>query len=297
MPKQRIIACLILRDDWVVQSIGFQRYLPVGRPEVAVRFLDEWGVDEIILLDISASHEGRSIRPETMARVSRVAHVPLTAGGGIRSVADVRQLISAGADKVAVNRLLHDDPAAVRAIGAHFGDQCVIASIDARRTSDGRWEVVTDGGQRPTGLSPDEFAYRAIHDMDAGEILINSIDEDGRRQGYDLPLIESVARAVHAPVIALGGAGTPVHVCDVLKVPNVAAAAVANMLHYTEHSVAAIKSHLRQQDIDVRLDSAADYRYAPVPNDGRLGKRDEAELRELYFQHIPRETISIRDLL
>jgi cyclase len=133
--------------------------------------------------------------------------------------------------------------------------------------------------------------------MDVGEILINSVDEDGRRQGYDLMLVERVARAVHAPVIALGGAGTPAHVRDVLATPNVAAAAIGNILHYTEHSVAAIKSYLVQQSVDVRLDSAADYRYAPVPRDGRLGKRDEAELRELYFRHIPRETISIRDLL
>jgi cyclase len=297
MPKQRIIACLILREEWVVQSIGFARYLPVGRPEVAVRFLDEWGVDEIVLLDISAGREGRSIRPETIARVSRMAHVPLAVGGGIRSVDDVRRLIAAGADKVVVNTLLHDDPEAVREIAAHFGDQCVIASIDARRKGGGGWEVVTESGRRGTGLAPEDLARRAIEEMDAGEILINSIDKDGRRGGYDLALVERVAAAVHAPVIALGGAGTPAHIRAVLSLPGVAAAAVANMLHYTEHSVAAVKSYLCQRGIDLRLDSAADYRYGPLPDDGRLAKRSEAALRELYFQHIPRETISIRDLL
>jgi len=297
MPKQRIIAALILRDEWIVQSIGFNRYLPVGRPEVAVRFLDEWGVDEIILLDISAGRERRSIRPQTIASISRFAHVPLTAGGGIRSVEDVRALISAGADKVAVNTLLHDDPGAVRRIAAHFGDQCVIASIDARRRADGSFEVVTEGGRRATGIAPDALARRAITEMDVGEILINSIDADGRRQGYDLELVRRVAAAVHAPVIALGGAGVPRHLCDVLAIPGIAAAAVANMLHYTEHSVAVLKSYLVQNGVDLRLDSSADYRYAPLPEDGRLARRDEHELRDLYFRHIPRETISVRDLL
>jgi len=297
MPKQRIIACLVMREEWIVQSIGFARYLPVGRPEVAVRFLDEWGVDEIILLDISAGRAGRSIRPETVASVSRFAHVPLTAGGGIRTVDDVRRLVSAGADKVAVNTLLHDDPDAVRHIAEHFGDQCIVASIDVRRLPGGGWEVATEGGCRPTGISPDAIARTAIEHMNAGEILINCIDDDGRRQGYDLALAERVAAAVHAPVIALGGAGTPKHVRDVLAVPGVAAAAVANMLHYSEHSAAVLKSYLAQNGVAPRLDSASDYRYTPVPNDGRLAKRDEQELRELYFRHIPREIITVRDLL
>jgi cyclase len=133
--------------------------------------------------------------------------------------------------------------------------------------------------------------------MDAGEILINSIDEDGRRGGYDLALVARVAAVVHAPVIALGGAGAPAHMRAVLSLPGVAAAAAANMLHYSEHSVALAKSYLCQGGIDLRLDSAADYRHGRLPDHGRLAKRDEAALRDLYFQHIPRETISIRDLL
>lgn len=297
MPKQRLIACLLLRDEWIVQSIGFARYLPVGRPEIAARFLDEWGVDEIVLLDMSAGSEGRSIRPETVARVSRVARVPLTAGGGIRSIDDVRRIIAAGADKISVNTLLHDDPDTVREIAARFGDQCVIASIDARRTKDGSWQVVTEGGRRATGVTPEDLARRAVRELDAGEVLINSIDEDGRRQGYDLALVGRVASAVRAPVIALGGAGKPAHVREVLSLPGVAAAAMANMLHYTEHSVAVLKAYLARRGTAPRLDSTADYRHVPVPEDGRLEKRDEQELRDLYFRHIPRETITVRDLL
>jgi imidazole glycerol-phosphate synthase subunit HisF len=297
MPKQRIIACLVMRDEWIVQSIGFSRYLPVGRPEIAARFLDDWGVDEIVLLDISAGREGRCIRPETVSRVSQCARVPLTAGGGIRTVDDVHRLIAAGADKIVVNTLLVDDPGAVRNIALHFGDQCVVASIDAQRTADGSWRVVVEGGRRALSISPDELARRAIAEMDAGEILINSIDGDGSQQGYDLALVSKVAKAAHAPVIALGGAGLPHHLHDVLRIPGVCAAAVANILHFSEHSIAVLKAYLAQRGVDVRIDAAADYRYAAVPATGRLEKRSEAELRDLYFRHIPREVISVHDLL
>lgn len=290
MSKQRIIGCLILRDNIVVQSIGFERYLPVGRPEIAARFFDQWGVDEIVLLDITARREGRTIPIETVAKVSAAIHAPLTVGGGLRSVDDVRAVIQAGADKISINGLLHDDPAVVEAIAHSFGVQCVIASIDALRGPDDTLHCMTDGRRRDVGQGPVAVA-RAAANLGAGEILINAIHRDGAQTGFDLPLIQDVARAVEIPVIALGGAGRPENLAEVLTNTGVSAVAAANFLHYIEHAIAVVKSRMRSQGLDIRLDSEADYQHIAFDGNSRIGRRPDQELIDEIFEFIPREVI------
>ncbi len=288
MTKRRIIGTLILRDGIVVQSIGFERYLPVGRPEIAARFLDTWGIDEIVLLDITARREGRTIDPETVSRVARAIHSPLTIGGGLSTLDDVHDVMRAGADKIAVNGLLLEKPDMLTTIAHRFGVQCIVASIDVLRTDDGL-HVAADGARQILDDDPVTLARRAA-EAGAGEILLNAVHRDGMRTGYDLELVDMVAGAVHVPVIALGGAGHPDHIREVLADTGAAAAAAGNFLHYTEHSVAAIKTQLVRHGLDVRLDAEADYGALQF-DDGRVSRRDERALLDEIFEIIPREVI------
>lgn len=288
--KRRLIACLMLRHGIVVQSIGFRKYLPVGRADIAARFLDDWGVDEIALLDMTASREGRLIDQELVAKVAASCRVPLTVGGGIASVEDVRALIRAGADKVSLNRAALENPALLGAAAEQFGIQCLVASIDVKRDAEGAAQVHADGGRINTGQDPAAFA-RQCEAAGAGEILLNAIHRDGQGAGYDIELVESVSRAVSIPVIALGGAGAPDHFAALFGQTTASAAAAGNMLHYTEHSVAIVKSALRQQDMDIRLDSEADYRHITILPDGRVNRRPENELAAEIFEYIPKEII------
>lgn len=289
MPKKRIIASLIVKGGIVVQSIGFRRYLPVGRPEIAARFLDDWGVDEIALLDIDATPEGRVIDPELVRRVSESCYVPVTAGGGIRTVDDIRGLLRAGADKIAVNCIATEDIEMVREASRVFGAQCIIGSIDAKR-DDGGWRVYTRSGHKDCGVDPATFA-QTLEQAGVGEILLNSIDRDGAKSGFDLDLIRHVTAGIGVPLIACGGAGKPEHLADVLALDDVSAAAAANFIHFTEHSVAVAKSRLRDGGVDVRLDSHAAYTGFDVNGDGRLMKLPDRELLDQYFEFIEEEVI------
>jgi cyclase len=288
--KRRLIACLMLRHGIVVQSIGFNRYLPVGRADIAARFLDDWGVDEIALIDMTASIEDRLIDLDIVRDVAAACQVPLTVGGGIKTVEDVRTLIRAGADKVSLNRSAWQTPELLGEVAEQFGVQCLVASIDVKRNADGEPTVFAENGRTDTGHDPVTFAQACEH-AGAGEILLNAIDRDGARTGYDLELVNRVCAAVRIPVIALGGAGTPDHFAELLTQTGASAAAAANMLHYTEHSVAAIKSALRQRDLDIRLDSEADYRHLSFLPEGRTGRRPESELAAEIFEYIPKEII------
>jgi imidazole glycerol-phosphate synthase subunit HisF len=288
--KRRIIAALLVRRGILVQSIGFQRYLPVGKPEIAARFLDDWGVDEILLLDISASREDRLIPVDLVERVARVCRVPLTVGGGISSVEDVRTLIKAGADKVSINAALIERPELLAAAASQFGVQCIVAAMDVLAGDSGHAGVYSHGGSRDIGQSSVDVARRYA-EVGAGEILLNTIHCDGQRNGYDCKLADDVAGAVGVPLIAMGGAGCPDHVRTLLETTRVSAAAIGNMLHYCEHSVTVIKSALRSEGLDLRLDSQADYRHMRILPDGRLDRRPESELEAEIFEHIPREVI------
>ena len=290
MPKKRVIAAILVKRGWAVQSEAFGRYLPIGRPEIAARFFSEWGADEILLLDIDASHERRTIAPELVARVARSAYVPLTVGGGLRSVDDVRRVVQAGADKVSINLGAFEAPEQVKAAAEAFGNQCIVGAMDIRRGADGRAMVFAEGGRRETGLDAAAHAG-ALAAMDVGEVLVNSIDRDGARSGFDIDAIRSAAGAVRAPIIALGGAGHPTHLYDVLRLDEVSAAAAGNFFHYTEHAIATCKAYLHRCGLDVRMEGWADYRLFESSADGRIRKRPEDELADEIYEFIPEEII------
>lgn len=288
MLKTRIIGVVLVRHGLTVQSLGFRRYLPVGRPEIAIEYLDRWGIDEIVVLDLDATARGSAPDAKTVQGYARLCQVPLSIGGGIRSVGDVKRIIQAGADKIVVNSALLTEPGVITAAAERFGAQCVIASIDARRSAGG-FEALTHGAKEATGLPPATLARRA-QELGAGEILINSIDQDGARTGYDLDLIRTVTAAVDLPVIACGGAGHPDHVRDAMAA-GPAAVALANMLHYTEHSVIALKRALELAGQPVRLDSHAHYRNTRPDAAGRVAKQADEALDALRFHFIPEEKI------
>jgi cyclase len=286
--KRRIAAMLVVRDGIVVQSIGFRRYLPVGKPAIAIEFLNDWGVDEILLLDISASRAGRPPDFDMVNHATVGCRVPLAVGGGVTHLDHVRQLMHAGADKVCFNQAALHQPSLLGETARVFGDQCVVASIDS---------VATDAGPRVfdyrTGAirseAPAELARR-MQDLGAGEILINSVDRDGSRRGFDLDLVRSVCDAVSLPVICCGGAGGAGHFAEVLTNTGASAAAAGNFFHFTEHSVTTVKARV-SREVPVRHDSHATYLGACFDDAGRLLKRSDQELESMRFVMIEKEVI------
>jgi cyclase len=290
MSKPRLIGCLVMRDGWIVQSIGFHRYLPVGRPHVCARFLDRWGIDEILLLDIKAAREGRLVDPDIVARVADGIFAPLTVGGGIASTADIRLLLRSGADKICLNRAAATVSGLIAEAAAQFGAQCVIAAVDARRVAHAGHTATIDGGSRDLAIAPEDLAARFEREG-AGEILLTSIDRDGSGAGYDLDLCRKVAERVHCPVIAVGGAGGPAHVAEVLAIDGIEAAAVGNLLHFTEHSVAVLKAALASREVAIRVDAPADYRGRAMLANGRLARQADAVLEAQIFERTRDEAI------
>lgn len=290
MEKRRLIGCLVVKDGLVVQSINFQKYFPVGRPEIAIEFLNGWGIDEIVLLDIDATAQGR---PPDFAMVERVAQkcfVPLTVGGGIHSLEDMRRLIRFGADKIAINTAAIETPNLIREASAILGNQCIVISMDVRKNKKGKYEVYRDSGQTPTALHPVDFAQR-VEKLNAGEIFLTSIERDGSKKGYDLELIRMVSEAVSIPVIACGGVGHPKHFVEGFKEGQAMAIAAANYFHFTEHSVTVTKAFLKEHGIEVRLDSYATYEDFDFDETGRIAKRNEKYLEKLRFEYQPKEVI------
>lgn len=269
MLKKRLIACLLIRDGLIVQSIGFNRYLPIGRPRFPIEFVVKWDVDEIVLLDMSATPQNRAPDTEVLELLSRSCFVPLTVGGGIKSVDDVRQIIRAGADKAAVNAHAVARPQLISEIADVFGSQCVVVSMDCRLEKDGRYQVYTHSGSRPTGFTPEAWAKK-VESLGAGEIFLNSIDRDGSKQGYELELIRRVSDSVSVPVIACGGVGNYTHFAPGIIEGRASAVAAANIFHYIEHSTIVAKAHLLQTGVDVRLDSDAKYEGREFDENGRL---------------------------
>jgi len=288
MLKKRIIAVLVVRNGIVVQSIGFRRYLPIGKPEIAAEFLNQWGVDEIILLDISATLIGCKPDFAMVKKVAKLCHVPLTVGGGITSLNHIHDLMHCGADKIALNQALLHQTSLLTDAAQVFGSQCVVASIDACAISKGH--QVYDYRQRKTlALTPWELAHR-MQESGAGEVLINSVDRDGMKGGYDFDLINQIFTAVKIPVIACGGAGVPIHLLEVLEKTEVSAIAAANFFHFFEHSVTITKA-LASQQYPVRHETHALYRDNYIDEMGRLLKKDDKTLDELLYLKIEKEVI------
>lgn len=282
MLKKRLVACLLVRDGLIVQSIGFKRYLPIGRPSFPIEFVVKWDVDEIVLLDMSATPERRIPDIALLELLSRSCFIPLTVGGGIRSVDDVRWIIRAGADKVSINAHAIARPKLIAEIADVFGSQCVVVSIDCRRESDGNFQVYSYSGTKPTGLTPQLWA-KQVEGLGAGEIFLNSIDRDGSKKGYDIELIRCVSDAVTIPVVACGGVGSYSHFAPGIIEGKASAVAAANIFHFIEHSTILAKAHLLRAGIDVRLDSDAKYEGREFDEYGRLIMLSGSRLSEIEF--------------
>lgn len=290
MLKQRLIASIFVLDGNAVQSIGFERFLPLGRPEIIAENLNRWGADEILLLDISAPRERREPDKELLARVAAKCLVPLAFGGGISSAETARSLILGGCDKVVINTAALSRPSLITEVSECLGSQCVIGAIDAVLRPDGRHAVAVGAGRRILDRDPAEVA-RVFEASGAGEILITAIHRDGSKAGYDLPLIEKVARAVNVPIIANSGAGHPRHFHDALALPGVSAAAAGNYFSFTEHSILTTKAALIAEGSDLRCDAHADYRGRDFESGGRLAKLPDGSLSDLLFQHVTDDVI------
>lgn len=251
MLKTRIIPTLLWKDLGLVKGIGFDSWRRTGTVLPAIKVFNRREVDELMLLDITASRDGREPDYESVAEYSAECFVPLTVGGGISHVDHIQKLLKAGADKVAMNTAAYEDPALVTQAARRFGAQCVVISIDARRRPHGAYECMSHSGSRPTGISPAQWA-REMEVRGAGEILITSIERDGTMQGYDLELVRQVTDAVGIPVIASGGAGNYAHVHEVLSVGRADAAAVASIFQFTQCTPLEAKAYLAARGVSVR---------------------------------------------
>ncbi|HEX3607441.1 MAG TPA: imidazole glycerol phosphate synthase subunit HisF [Candidatus Dormibacteraeota bacterium] len=248
---RRVIPCLDVDAGRVVKGTQFVDLRDAGDPaELAARY-DAEGADELVFLDITASHEARAILLDAVRRTADALFIPLTVGGGLRTLDDIESLLRAGADKVSLNTAALHDPTLVTAAAERFGEQCIVVAIDARREGEG-WGVYTHGGRRPTGRDAVVWAREAT-DRGAGEVLLTSMDRDGTGDGYDIALTAAVARAVPVPVIASGGAGNPEHLREVLVEGLADAALAASIFHFSAHPVPVTKAYLRDHDVPVRL--------------------------------------------
>ncbi|HWD67186.1 MAG TPA: imidazole glycerol phosphate synthase subunit HisF [Caulobacteraceae bacterium] len=251
MLKVRVIPCLDVKDGRVVKGVQFVELRDAGDPVEQAAAYDAAGADELMFLDITASHEGRRAILDVVARTADVCFMPLSVGGGVRLVEDARALLRAGADKVSVNTAAVEDPDLIPRCADAFGSQAVVAAVDARRTGDG-WRVFTYGGRRDTGLDALDYA-RSAAERGAGEILLTSMDRDGAKTGYDLDLLKAVTAAVGIPVIASGGAGHAGHLVEAVKAGGADAVLAASIFHFGEVTIGEAKAAMAAAGVDVRL--------------------------------------------
>ena len=252
MVSKRIIPCLDVKDGRVVKGVRFVKLRDAGDPVEAAKKYSEEGADEITFLDITASHEKRKTMIDVVERTASEVFVPLTVGGGLRTVEDVRELLLAGADKITINTAAIADPDFVRRASDRFGSQCIVVAIDARRRDGGGWEVFTHGGRNPTGIDAVGWAAK-MEDFGAGEILLTSMDRDGTEDGYDLELTEAISGTVGIPVIASGGAGRLEHLLEAVEAGRADAVLCASIFHYGKYSINEAKEFLSERGVLVRL--------------------------------------------
>ena len=251
MLSKRIIPCLDVKDGRVVKGVNFVNLRDAGDPVEIARKYSDAGADEICFLDITASHEERDTMIDVVERTAGEVFVPLTVGGGVRTLEDVRNLLLAGADKVSINTAAVNNPDFVKEAADRFGSQCVVVAIDARSVGDNSWEVYTHGGRNPTGIDAIEWALK-MEENGAGEILLTSMDKDGTKTGYDLALTRTVSRTLSIPVIASGGAGNLEHLSDGVKDGEADAVLVASIFHYGEYTIDEAKEFMSGKGISVR---------------------------------------------
>lgn len=252
MLTKRIIPCLDVTGNRVVKGTNFVELRDAGDPVELAAFYDAAGADELVFLDIGASVENRKALLDVISRVAGQVFIPLTVGGGIRSLADIKETLRAGADKISLNSAAVRNPHLIADGAAQFGNQCIVLAIDAKKSAPGKWEVYVNGGRVPTGIDAVEWAKRGV-ELGAGEILLTSMDADGTKSGYDIELTRSISEAVSVPVIASGGAGALQDFYDVLQDGAADAVLAASVFHYRKFTVKQVKEYLRDQGVEVRL--------------------------------------------
>ncbi len=252
MLKTRIIPCLDVAEGRVVKGVNFVDLVDAGDPVDAARAYDAAGADEICFLDITATHENRDTMYDVVTRTAEQCFIPLTVGGGVRTVKDVRNLLLAGADKVSFNSAAVANPDVVAEAADQFGSQCIVVAIDAKTVAPGKWEIFTHGGRRETGIDAVEFA-KLMAEKGAGEILLTSMDRDGTRAGFNLPLTRAISDAVAVPVIASGGVGNLDHLVDGVTKGGASAVLAASIFHFGDYTIAEAKAHMANAGIPVRL--------------------------------------------
>jgi cyclase len=252
MLKKRIIPCLDVKNGRVVKGINFTNLVDVGDPVEQASIYNKGGADEICFLDITASNENRDILLDTVKKTAERCFVPLTVGGGVRAVRDIRNLLLAGADKVSINTAAIKNPELIKESALQFGSQCIVVAIDAKKTAENKWTVFTHGGREATNLDALEFAKLA-QNKGAGEILLTSMDKDGTKSGYDIELTRAISESLTIPVIASGGVGTLEHIRDGIALGGASAVLAASIFHFGEYSIAEVKEYLKSQSVPVRI--------------------------------------------
>ena len=252
MLKRRIIPCLDVKDGRVVKGINFINLVDAGDPVEQAKVYSDSGADEICFLDITASNENRDILLDTVQKTAEQCFVPLTVGGGVRSLQDIRNLLLAGADKVSINTAAINNPDLIKQAALQFGSQCIVVAIDAKKTSEDKWNVFTHGGRNQTELDALEFALLAQNNG-AGEILLTSMDKDGTKSGYDINLTKTISNNLSIPVIASGGVGTLEHIRDGIVNGDASAVLAASIFHFGEFSIKQVKEYLKSQSVSVRI--------------------------------------------
>jgi len=252
MLKKRIIPCLDVKGGRVVKGINFVDLIDAGDPVEQASIYNQNGADEICFLDITASSDKRDILLDTVKKTAECCFVPLTVGGGVRSIQDIRNLLLAGADKVSINTAAIKNPDLIKESANKFGSQCIVVAIDAKKTKDNTWEVFTHGGREPTQLNALEFAKLA-QENGAGEILLTSMDRDGTKEGYDIELTKKISSSLNIPVIASGGVGNLEHLKDGILKGGSSAVLAASIFHFGEYSIQEAKEYLKKENVPVRL--------------------------------------------
>lgn len=273
----------------VVQSYGFQRHLPVGKPEIAAEFLNSWGIDEIVCTDIRAGIQGRSVSAEMIQKVASRCFVPLTAGGGISNIEQADRLMQSGADKLCFNRIFFQNPAFIQSVATKYGNQCVLTSIDAIKIHD-EWKVYDYATGATWKMSLRE-SLKIAEELGAGEILVNSVNKDGSFDGFDLPLYQEACRQVNIPILACGGARNGFDFVKLFKETRVSAGCAGNFFNFYEHSVNVTKKIIADAGLQIRIEVQSDYSENPICTSGRLLKKNEDVLEELLYVKIEKEEI------